>query len=558
MDWITGWEFRRKHPEDDKPQPAFTPPVKDDGAVLALENTTQSVLMTDDDGTLRTEAELVSKYRTMALTPEIDMAVEEIANEAINVEEDKIVKLNFNKLEALPEKVRVAMEGEFTNVLQLLQFNTNAHDIFRRWYIDGRMYYYVLLDPNNLNKGIRELRYIDSRKMRKIRQISKRKSKKADVVITQVDKEFYLFNENGFAKDTRSPIDQGDAAKGIKIAADSIVHVTSGLLDVNNKNVLSYLHKAIRPLNQLRMLEDATIIYRLARAPERRVWYIDVGNLPKMKAEQYVRNLMTSHKNKLAYDASTGEVRDDRKFQTMLEDYWLPRREGGKGTEVTTLPGGQSLGKMEDVDYFKALLYSSLNVPLDRLNSDSGFQLGRSAEITREEVKFGKFIDRLRTRFSGLFLQLLEKQVVLKQIMSIEDWKKIKDLLQFDFARDSYFTELKNQEIFNSRATTAIQFDPYVGKYYSHYWIRKNIFKMSKEEMDEEDARIAEEKDNPQFQNPLEQMGDDQNQPQPDGSIPGNPADQAQNTVNQFQSKGGPGNLADDAKLRASQNMLNQ
>ena len=368
----------------------------------------------------------------------------------------------------------------------MLNFNNLGDDLFKRWYIDGRIYYHVVIDEKNPKQGIKELRFIDPRKIRKVREKVKSKDPRTGATIyNKEQKEYYLYNPKGITS---------SATQGVKIAVDSISHIHSGLMDTQNKMVLGHLHKAVKPLNQLRMLEDATVIYRLARAPERRIFYIDVGNLPKMKAEQYLRDMMVKHKNKLVYDAATGEVRDDRKFMTMLEDFWLPRREGGRGTEITTLPGGQNLGEMEDVDYFRRKLYKSLNVPITRMEADNQFNLGRASEITRDEIKFNKFVQRLRNRFTHLFDGLLEIQLVLKGVLSRSDWEQMRNTIHYDFKEDNYFSELKNAEIMTERLRLAGEIDPLVGKYYSMKWVRENILMMSEDDIKQVDQEIDAER----------------------------------------------------------------
>ena len=495
---LFGFEFVRK--TEPEIAPSFAVREHDDGAVTVAASGAFGT-MVDLEGTVRTEAELVTKYREMSLQPEIDSAVDEIVNESISIDEDVIVSIILDNLD-VTDKVKKAIREEFLNVLNVLNFQKRAYEIYRRWYIDGRLYYHVLIDEKNTKAGIKEVRYIDPRKIRKIREITKKRPPGADGseggVIPKVQNEYFMYNDRGFNYGNKVV---GPATTGLKIAKDSIVHITSGLTDTQGTMVLSYLHKGIKALNQLRTLEDALVIYRLARAPERRIWYIDVGNLPKMKAEQYVRDIMVKHKNRLIYDGSTGEVRDDRKFLTMLEDYWLPRREGGRGTEVTTLPGGQTLGEMDDVLYFQKKLYQTLNVPVNRLNSDALFSIGRATEVTRDEVKFSKFISRLRGRFGQLFTELLEKQIVLKGIMSIEDWQNISPDIKYDFARDNYFTELKDADVLQNRIQlfSAMDQNQLIGKYFSHEYVRKHVFKQSDEQIEEMDEEIAEEEQDPRW-----------------------------------------------------------
>jgi len=505
---LFGFEFKRAI-EQDQIAPSFAPKEQDDGAVVVAAGGAYGTYV-DLDGTVRTEAELVTKYREMALQPEIDAAVDEIVNETMSIDEDDIVNIILDNLD-ITDKIKKAIREEFKNTLNILNFQNRAYEIYRRWYIDGRLYYHVVIDEKDLKAGIKELRYVDPRKIRKVREVTKKKVAGGDggeAVVPRIQNEYYIFNEKGFNYGNKTV---GPSTTGLKIAKDSIVHITSGLTDTNGTMVLSYLHKAIKALNQLRTLEDALVIYRLARAPERRIWYIDVGNLPKMKAEQYVRDIMVKHKNRLIYDGATGEVRDDRKFMTMLEDYWLPRREGGRGTEVTTLPGGQTLGEMDDVLYFQKKLYQTLNVPVNRLNSDALFSLGRATEVTRDELKFARFISRLRGRFSQLFTSILEKQLVLKGIMSIEDWQNIAPDIKYDFAKDNYFTELKDAEIIENRINLMqllIQSEM-IGKYYSQEWARKNILHQDEDMIEEMDEQIDEEATDPRWAVSL--------QPQEDG-----------------------------------------
>jgi len=563
---LFGFEFQRKVPVDTTP--SFAPKEADDGAVIVAAGGAYGTYI-DLDGTVRTEAELVTKYREMSLQPEIDSAVDEIVNESISIDEENIVSIILDNLE-VTDKVKKVIRDEFQNVLNILDFQSRAYEIYRRWYIDGRLYYHVVIDEKNVSAGIKEVRYVDPRKIRKVREVAKRKVPGGDgheAVVPKVQNEYFIFNDKGFNYGNKVV---GPSTTGMKIAKDSVVYVTSGLSDTQGTMVLSYLHKAIKALNQLRTLEDALVIYRLARAPERRIWYIDVGNLPKMKAEQYVRDIMVKHKNRLVYDGATGEVRDDRKFMTMLEDYWLPRREGGRGTEVTTLPGGQTLGQMDDVLYFQKKMYQTLNVPVNRLNSDALFSLGRATEVTRDELKFSKFISRLRGRFSTLFTSLLEKQLVLKGIMSIEDWQNIAPDIRFDFAKDNYFTELKNAEMIQNRAQLMMTMDQggLLGKYYSHEWARRNILQQSDDDIEEQDKLIDEEQDDPRWNPPpMDGMGNplptDGEQPPVDGAPP--PEDdtqtkkirEAEATVDLL-SKKDKRSIQDESKYRSAVQILSR
>ena len=516
---LFGFQFSKVKKEDELP--SFAPPKdSDDGAVVVSAGGAFGTYV-DLDGTVRSEAELVTKYREMSLQPECDSAVDEIVNESIAIDEDKVVEINLEDVK-LNDNIKKIIREEFNTCLNILEFNKYAYEIYRRWYIDGRLYYHAVINEKEPQEGIKELRYIDPRKIRKVREVQKKRiqaTNPGDAVVTKTVNEYFIFNDKGFNFGNKAV---GPSTTGLKIAKDSILHIVSGLTDNQGTMVLSYLHKAIKPLNQLRTLEDALVIYRLARAPERRIWYIDVGNLPKMKAEQYVRDIMVKHKNRLIYDAQTGDIRDDRKFMTMLEDYWLPRREGGRGTEVTTLPGGQTLGQMDDVLYFQKKFLNALNVPVSRLNSDALFSLGRATEITRDELKFVRFITRLRNRFSQLFLKLLEKQLVLKGITTIEDWNLISNDIKFNYERDNYFTELKDAEISQGRIQLAQAFQDVAGKYYSHTWIRKNILHQSDEDIENQNALIDSENEsqdprwiNPAIENNIQmmyQMGSEQAQ----------------------------------------------
>lgn len=499
---LFGFEFKRK---DQKPElTSFTPSKDTDDGALVISAGGAYGTYVDLDGTVRSEADLVTKYREMSLHPECDSAIDEIVNESIAIDDKNLVKIVLDDLRT-SEQLKKIIRDEFDTCLKLIEFNKYAYEIYRRWYIDGRLYYHVLIDEKNPKDGIKELRYIDPRKIRKVREVQKKRAAQnvTEVSLTKVVNEYYIFNDKGFNYGNKSV--GPNTTNGLKISKDSILHVVSGLTDNQGTMVLSYLHKAIKALNQLSTLEDALVIYRLSRAPERRIWYIDVGNLPKMKAEQYVREIMVKHKNRLIYDAATGQVRDDRKFMTMLEDYWLPRREGGRGTEVTTLPGGQNLGQMDDVLYFQKKFLQTLNVPISRLNSDALFSIGRATEITRDELKFERFIVRLRSRFSQLFLKMLEKQLILKGITTVEDWPTLQGQIRFEFAKDNYFAELKKAEILQNRISQARDMQDLAGKYVSHNWIRKNVLQQPDEEIEIQDAFIMGENQSgdPRWLNPL-------------------------------------------------------
>jgi len=485
MATLFGFEIKRA--ADEVSTASFAPLQTDDGAHNVSTGGMYGTYV-DLEGSTRTEAELVTRYRRMAMQPECDMAVDDIIHEFVVYDDHhRLVDINLDMVKGLSATSRRAITQEFENVLDLLEFNEKGYEVARHWYIDGRMFYHVIIDPKNIQDGIKELRYIDPRKIKKVRESQKERVQldAGSVQVSRVKSEFFLYNEKGFVGYPGGSPTSAGMDQGVKIAKDSVLHVTSGVMTEDNRMVLSHLHKAIKPLNQLRILEDATVIYRISRAPERRIFYIDVGNLPKMKAEQYLRDMMVKHKNRLIYDAATGEIRDDRKFMTMLEDYWLPRREGSRGTEITTLPGGQNLGEMDDVLYFQKKLYKSLNVPVSRLEPDSGMTLGRATEINRDEVKFQKFIQRLRLRFSMLFDTALEKQLVLKGLMTPEEFAEIKRDIRYDFKQDNYFTELKENEIFNERITTLTNVEQYVGTYFSRDWIKKNILKMTEDGVEE-------------------------------------------------------------------------
>jgi hypothetical protein len=487
---LFGFEIsRRKNEEEQASQPSFTPPNNEDGA-LTISSAAYYGTYVDLDGTAKNEVELISRYREMAMQPEIESAIDDIMNEAIVQDDDgKIIEIVLDDLDQ-PEKIKKAIKDEFHTILRLLNYKHMAQDIFRRYYIDGRLYYNVLIDKENPIAGINELRYIDPRKLRKVREIKKKKDERTGAEIIDVYNEYYIYNDKVVSGSSSNygPV-------GVRITLDSIVSVVSGLMDSRRAVVLSYLHKAIKPLNQLRMIEDATVIYRISRAPERRIFYIDVGNLPKLKAEQYLRDIMVKYKNKLVYDAQTGEVRDDRKFLSMMEDFWLPRREGGKGTEITTLPGGQNLGELEDVKYFQKKLYNSLSVPISRLEPNQGFSIGRVAEVTRDELKFAKFVDRLRNKFSDIFNQALRVQCVLKGICTAEEWDQFKEHIHYDFIKDNNFSELKDAELMRERLSLLSAVDPYTGRYFSQAWIQRNVLRLTDDQIKEMQGEIDEEKE---------------------------------------------------------------
>tara|TARA_B100000900_G_scaffold201185_1_gene170574 strand:- start:958 stop:2472 length:1515 start_codon:yes stop_codon:yes gene_type:complete len=477
---------RTKKPQD--PKQSFTTPQADDGTQTVAAGGYFGQYL-DMEGTAKNEQDLIRRYREIALHPECDMAVEDIINEAIVANELKdAVKLDLTGVEYGIE-IKKKIDAEFQEVLRLMNFNTRGHDIFRRWYVDGRIYYHKVIDRESPIKGITELRYIDPRKIKKIREIrKKRPDGPTPYGLTVVDEfeEYYIYNEKGVSNTTSG---------GIKIATDTISFCPSGIIDQNKNLVLSYLHKAIKPVNQLRMIEDASVIYRIARAPERRIFKIDVGNLPKAKAEQYLRDVMARYRNKLVYDANTGEIRDDRNYMSMLEDFWLPSREGGRGTQIDTLPGGANLGEIADIEYFRAKLYRSLNVPVSRLESSSGFNLGRSTEITRDELKFTKFVQRLRKKFTELFNDILKTQLVLKGVIAEPEWATLRDNIQYNFLQDGHFAELKESEMLMERLRLADSMRDYVGKYFSVEFVRKNVLRQTDREIADIDKQIKKEID---------------------------------------------------------------
>lgn len=499
---LFGFSIERRKPEEEPL--SFAPPTNDEGAVVVSAGGIYGTYV-DLDGSIRTESELVNKYREMASHPDIELALDDIVNEAIVFDPQRpVMELNLDDLNQ-PDRIKKLIQEEFKNIQELLEFNQHAYDIFKKWYVDGRLYYHAIIDEKNPGEGIKELRYIDPRKIRKIREVKKKKlDKTSNVTLQQQQSEYYIYNDKGFAKAVgTSGIVNDGTTTGLRISPDSVVHVTSGLQNPNGDLIISYLHKAIKPLNQLKSMEDSLVIYRISRAPERRIFYIDVGNLPKPKAEQYLRDTMTRFKNKVVYDAASGEIRDDRKFMTMLEDFWLPRREGGRGTEITTLPGGQNLGQIDDIVYFQRKLYKALNVPITRLDPEVQFNLGRATEISRDEVKFSKFIARLRMKFADLFNKILKKQLILKGIITLDDWEEMRGYFRYDFCEDNYYAELKDTEILRDRISMLRDIDDYVGRYYSNEWIRKNVLQQSDEDIEDIDKQIAGEKDNPQYAPPV-------------------------------------------------------
>ena len=473
-------------------QPSFALPTEalDDGAVTITQNAYYGTYV-DLEGAVRNELELITRYREMANHPELEMAIDDIVNEAITHDvTGRTVDIILDKLKQ-PETIKKRIVEEFENVLKMLNFGNLSDDLFKRWYIDGRIYYHVVIDESNPKNGIQELRYIDPRKIRKVREVKKMRDPKSGAQIIQSIAEYYVYND-------RAPSAQSftsEVNSGLRIATESVINVNSGMMDAKNTFVISYLHKAIKPLNQLRMIEDAVVIYRISRAPERRIFYIDVGNLPKGKAEQYLKDIMAKYRNKMVYDASTGELRDDRKHMSMLEDFWLPRREGGKGTEITTLPAGQNLGELEDVKYFRQKLLNALNVPISRLEPQQGGMIGvgRTTEVTRDEVKFTKFIIRLRNKFSQIFDHALRIQLVLKGICTTEEWDRFREDIYYDYKKDNNFTELRDAELLRERLGLLQVVDPYIGRYYSAEWVRRKILQLSDVDISQMDKQIAKE-----------------------------------------------------------------
>ena len=490
-----GFEIKRK----EKELGAVTPPATDDGTYDISGGGFYSTIL-DTDGRSRTEDDLIRRYRDIAIQPECDSAIEDIVSEAIASDErDMCVSVVLDNLQ-VSATIKKRIKEEFERILQLLDFNNKAHDIFRRWYVDGRLFYHKVIDTKSPRKGIQQLRYIDPRKIKKVREVQT--DKKGGVDVVKKFKEFYIYNQHGHQVNNTST--------GVKLTFDSISYCPSGLIDMHKGTVLSYLNKAIKPVNQLRMIEDSVVIYRISRAPERRIFYIDVGNLPKIKAEQYLKDVMNRYRNKLVYDASTGEIRDDRNHMSMLEDFWLPRREGGRGTEITTLPGGANLGEIDDITYFQRKLYRSLNVPISRLEAEQNFSLGRSTEITRDELKFTKFVGKLRKKFSVIFNDLLRTQLILTGVIAEEEWKSMSEHIQFDFLQDNNFTELKNAELLKERLEMLSQVENYVGTYFSKEWVKKNVLHLTDDEIGEMQKQMDSEGDDngEDGDNNFEQKGD--------------------------------------------------
>jgi len=482
-----GFELKRSKTagkEDDKAT-SIVPKVDEDGAGYVTASGSYFGQYVDMEGTAaKDNQELIIKYRGMAEHPECDAAIEDIINESIVTSElEASVSVNLDKIETT-DKIKKTITEEFNNVISMLSFEEYGHEIFRSWYVDGRLYHHLVVNESNMKAGIQEVRPIDATKVRKVKEVQYKKDAKTGAKVVDKTNDFYIYQE------------RAGANNGIKLTPDSISYVTSGLLDNSKKRVLSYLQKAMKPVNQLRMMEDSLVIYRMARAPERRIFYIDVGNMPKGKAEQHLKDIMARYRNKIVYDANSGEVKDGRKHMSMLEDFWLPRREGGRGTEISTLPGGENLGQIDDIIYFQKKLYRSLNVPMNRLEQESQFSLGRSTEINRDEVKFQKFIDRLRRKFSQLFLGILKKQLIMKGICTEQDWQAWKNQIQVDFSRDNHFSELKDAELLRERLQTMDQISSYVGEYFSREWVMKNVMMFNAEDIEEMSAQVESENEN--------------------------------------------------------------
>ena len=493
---IFGFEITRKKDElrvkETPNAKSFVPPVDDDGTPVIQQQAGYISggaygAYVDMEGGIKNEAELIRRYREISLVPECDSAIEDIVNECITADvSDKIVTLDLRDVK-LSDGIKKKIHTEFNHILSLMKFNQNSHEIFRKWYVDGRIYFHKVVDSKRPNLGVVDLRIIDPLKIKKVRNVEKGKDPKTKIERVEKIEEFYVFNDKGF--------DKSSATDGntVRIAPEAVSYTTSGLLDYTKNVVVGYLHKALKTANQLSMMEDALVIYRISRAPERRIFYIDVGNLPKSKAEQYLSDVMNRYRNKLVYNAQTGEIKDDRKHMSMLEDFWLPRREGGRGTEITTLPGGQNLADIDDIEYFKKKLYQSLNVPATRLEADNGFNMGRASEISRDELKFNKFTNRLQKKFARVFTDMLRTHLVLKEIVTGEEFDKFKDFIQYEFATDNHFTELKEAEILRERLDTLGGIADYIGKYYSNEYVRKYVLRQSEEDIKIIDQQIQDE-----------------------------------------------------------------
>jgi hypothetical protein len=482
-----GFEINRKGKGKEPLRPSFVPRTDgDDGAGVIKAGGHFGAYIDMDGDKAKSDVDLIMKYRDISSQPECDAAIEDIVNEAIVGDHNEApINLILDELD-ISDKIKETIQHEFGSILSMLGFNSYSHDIFRKWYVDGRLPYHIIINNEQPKQGIKELRYIDPAKLRKVKEVEEQNDPKTGAKLIKKVDEYFLYQDKSL----------NVADQGVKIYPDAIAYCTSGMMDPSRKKILSYLHKALKPVNQLRMMEDSVVIYRISRAPERRIFYIDVGNLPKGKAEEYLRGIMNQYRNKLVYDAKTGDIKDDRKHMSMLEDFFLPRREGGRGTEITTLPGGENLGQIDDIIYFQKKLYKSLNVPVNRLEQEAQFSLGRTSEITRDEVKFKKFIDRLRKRFSDLFMQLLKTQLLLKGICTQEDWKNWKESIAFDYIEDNYFSELKQSEMLRERFDMLSSLDEHIGRFISNEWVRKNVLRFNDEEIEAIQKQIdAEDKD---------------------------------------------------------------
>ena len=513
---LFGFTITRATSDTEDKKQSFIVPQSDDGASTVQAGGYYGTYV-DLDASARTESDLITKYREIAMYTDCANAIEEIVGEAIAaVDNETPVDINLDAIDDkdIPPAVKEKIQEEFAQVLKLLDFNNKGYDIFRRWYIDGRLFFQKVIDVKNVRRGVIELRQIDPRKIKKVRDIKKKKLETGIEVVDSID-EYYVYSDVGLIQKIPNFTRENVNNQGIKIAPDSVTYVPSGVLDLEKMVVLSHLHKAIKPANQLKMMEDSLVIYRLSRAPERRVFYIDVGNLPKIKAEQYLKDIMTRYRNKIVYDSATGEVRDDRKFMTMLEDFWLPRREGGRGTEITTLPGGENLGQIADIEYFQNKLYQALDVPASRLQPQTGIQFGRAAEITRDELRFSKFVDRLRKKFNEVFNDILRSQLILKGVLVESDWDQIVEKINYQYAEDQFFKEMKDAENLRNRIDVLNQMQPYVGTYYSKNFVMRNVLRLSDDEIDNMKDEMTEE--SPDVEEVPSMGGMPQSQPQPGG-----------------------------------------
>jgi hypothetical protein len=538
LEKIFGWFFKRKEP-DSEPL-SFAPRDHDDGAAVVSAAGASAVYL-DLDGSIRSEVELINRYRSMEQVATVDIAIDEIVNEVVASDDRDDVKIVLDDIEQ-NDVVKLAIEDAFNDVLELLDFKNNGYNIFKRWYIDGRIYFHVIIDPEDQADGIQELRYIDPRKIRKIREVIKTQvqtgqQSQGDAVLTATKNEYFVFSDKGFNLGAARPLVTSYPLTGLKIAKDAIVHITSGLSDAAGTMTLSMLHKAIKPLNMFATLKDAAVIYRLSRAPERRVWKVYTGNLPAMKAQAHVKSMMDKYRTKINYDATTGEIRDDRRFMTMLEDFWIPVNSEGKGTQVDVLPPGTGFNQIDDILFFQKELYLALHVPVARVDTDNQFIGPQDTAISRDEIKFGKFIGRVRRRFNKLFITVLKKQLVLKNVMAIEEFEKIEKKIGFQYTKDNFFEEAKDKQVETMRWTLIALIAPYVGRYVSDEWVRKRILMQNDEDMAEIDEQIMDAAANPQYQGmpgqPAMEEGGGEGEDQGDGDagmlvdpnqVPGMPA----------------------------------